>query len=104
MSSPPPPSQRPIFDRYVVISVATTTDEHGVYVTKDSAEVIELGWMLLDGKSLEEVRIYLPPACTNFLTPPFTARSRQRTHQTCQYTNHTTMQCVTYRQLNGSDH
>ncbi|CRK01627.1 hypothetical protein BN1723_008787 [Verticillium longisporum] len=42
-------------DRYVVIHVATTCDEHGVYVTKDSAEVIELGWILLDAKSLEEI-------------------------------------------------
>ncbi len=43
-------------DRYVVIHVATTCDEHGVYVTKDSAEVIEIGWILLDAKNLEEVR------------------------------------------------
>lgn len=43
-------------DRYVVIHVATTCDEHGVYVTKDSAEVIELGWILLDAKTCEEVR------------------------------------------------
>ncbi len=42
-------------DRYVVIHVATTCDEHGVYVTKDSAEVIEIGWILLDAKTLEEV-------------------------------------------------
>ena len=42
-------------DRYVVIHVATTCDEHGVYVTKDSAEVIEIGWILLNAKSLEEV-------------------------------------------------
>lgn len=42
-------------DRYVVIHVATTCDEHGVYVTKDSAEVIELGWILVDANSLEEV-------------------------------------------------
>jgi hypothetical protein len=47
----------PKLDRYVVIHVATTTDEHGVYVTKDSAEVIELGWILLDSKSCDEVRI-----------------------------------------------
>ena len=33
-------------DRYLVIHVATTCDEHGVYVTKDSAEVIEIGWLL----------------------------------------------------------
>ncbi len=42
-------------DRYVVVHVATTCDEHGVYVTKDSAEVIELGWILLDANTLDEV-------------------------------------------------
>ncbi|KAI9933067.1 hypothetical protein MW887_007538 [Aspergillus wentii] len=45
----------PKLDRYIVIHVATTCDEHGVYVTKDSAEVIELGWMLLDTKTCEEL-------------------------------------------------
>jgi hypothetical protein len=49
------PSQTPKLDRYVVIHAATTCDEHGVYVTKDSAEVIELGWILLDAKTCEEV-------------------------------------------------
>jgi hypothetical protein len=44
-------------DRYVVIHVATTCDEHGVYVTKDSAEVIEIGWILIDAKTSEEVYI-----------------------------------------------
>lgn len=48
-------STTPKLERYVVIHVATTCDEHGVYVTKDSAEVIELGWILLDSKSCEEV-------------------------------------------------
>lgn len=52
-SQPVPPFN---VDRYVIIHVATTCDEHGVYVTKDSAEVIELGWILLDANSLEEVR------------------------------------------------
>jgi hypothetical protein len=49
--------QNPPFkvDRYVVMHVATTCDEHGVYVTKDSAEVIELGWILLDANTLDEV-------------------------------------------------
>lgn len=42
-------------DNYLVIHVATTCDEHGVYVTKDSAEVIEFGWLLLDAKNCEEV-------------------------------------------------
>lgn len=53
--SSPPPRQNAQFDRYVVISVLTTTDEHGVYVTKESAEVIELGWILLDAKTLQPV-------------------------------------------------
>lgn len=52
MASNPP--QKPSIDRYIVIHVATTCDEHGVYVTKDSAEVIEIGWILLDAKSCDE--------------------------------------------------
>lgn len=60
------PSQLNI-DRYVVIHVATTCDEHGVYVTKDSAEVIELGWILLDAKSLEEVCSRILPSPTPLL-------------------------------------
>ena len=52
MASAPP---APKLDRYVVIHVATTCDEHGVYVTKDSAEVIEIGWILLDSKTCDEV-------------------------------------------------
>ena len=50
-----PQTQQPKLDRYVILHVATTCDEHGVYVTKDSAEVIELGWIMLDSKSCEEV-------------------------------------------------
>lgn len=48
----------PSFDKYCVIHVATTCDEHGVYVTKDSAEVIEIGWVVVDAKdpNLPEVR------------------------------------------------
>lgn len=49
------PTQPGSVERYVVIHVATTCDEHGVYVTKDSAEVIELGWILLDGQTCDEV-------------------------------------------------
>ena len=55
------PTSKPNLDRYVVIHVATTCDEHGVFVTKDSAEVIELGWILLDAKSAEEVRMAIFP-------------------------------------------
>lgn len=55
-------SQQGNLDRYVVIHVATTCDEHGVYVTKDSAEVIELGWILLDAKSCDEVSSESTPA------------------------------------------
>jgi hypothetical protein len=56
MSIALPTPQQGNLDRYVVVHVATTCDEHGVYVTKDSAEVIELGWILLDAKNREEVR------------------------------------------------
>ncbi|KAG9618367.1 hypothetical protein KCU64_g22651, partial [Aureobasidium melanogenum] len=65
-------------DRYVVIHVATTCDEHGVYVTKDSAEVIELGWILLDSKNCDElhresvlvkpVNTPITPLCTSLTT------------------------------------
>jgi hypothetical protein len=55
MASSVTQSQQGNLDRYCVIHVATTCDEHGVYVTKDSAEVIELGWILLDAKTCEEV-------------------------------------------------
>ncbi|KAI9857040.1 MAG: hypothetical protein M1813_008646 [Trichoglossum hirsutum] len=65
-------------DRYIVIHVATTCDEHGVYVTKDSAEVIELGWILLNAKNLEElhresvlvkpVNTPITPLCTSLTT------------------------------------
>ncbi|KAI1850810.1 hypothetical protein JX265_013373 [Neoarthrinium moseri] len=66
------------FDRYIVIHVATTCDEHGVYVTKDSAEVIEFGWIELDGKTLEElhresvlvkpINTPITPLCTSLTT------------------------------------
>lgn len=52
-----PPTPGGGLDRYVVIHVATTCDEHGVYVTKDSAEVIEVGWILLDSKNCDEVSL-----------------------------------------------
>lgn len=55
------------FDKYCIIHIATTCDEHGVYVTKDSAEVIEIGWVVVDAKdpSLPEVCIpgYLLERC-----------------------------------------
>lgn len=44
------PSQPPQFDKYCIIHIATTCDEHGVYVTKDSAEVIEIGWVVVDAR------------------------------------------------------
>lgn len=51
--------QPPQFEKYCVLHVATTCDEHGVYVTKDSAEVIELGWTTVDARdpNLPEVCI-----------------------------------------------
>ncbi|KAI5283147.1 hypothetical protein KEM54_002363, partial [Ascosphaera aggregata] len=68
----------PQLDRYVVIHVATTCDEHGVYVTRDTAEVIELGWILLDTNTCEElhhesvlvkpVNTPITPLCTSLTT------------------------------------
>lgn len=51
----------------MVIHVATTCDEHGVYVTKDSAEVIELGWILLDAKTCDEVSANPDPPHSHLL-------------------------------------
>lgn len=54
-------SHAPQFDKYCVIHIATTCDEHGVYVTKDSAEVIEIGWVVVDARepALPEVSLLL---------------------------------------------
>jgi len=41
--------------------VWTTCDEHGVCVSKDSAEVIEIAWILINSKTLEEVASPPPP-------------------------------------------
>ncbi|TAQ83857.1 hypothetical protein B7494_g7818 [Chlorociboria aeruginascens] len=78
MSSTTAQGQQGNLDRYVVIHVATTCDEHGVYVTKDSAEVIELGWILLDAKSCDElhresvlvkpINTPITPLCTSLTT------------------------------------
>lgn len=65
MASTTQPPHITDLDRYVVIHVATTCDEHGVYVTKDSAEVIELGWILLDAKTCEEVRAPTSGRCSD---------------------------------------
>ncbi|KAL9099335.1 MAG: hypothetical protein Q9163_005151 [Psora crenata] len=65
-------------DTYLVTHVATTCDEHGVYVTRDSAEVIEIGWILLNAKTLDEihresilvkpVNTPITPLCTSVTT------------------------------------
>ncbi|KAF2754837.1 hypothetical protein EJ05DRAFT_135120 [Pseudovirgaria hyperparasitica] len=75
MSSAPQGSN---LDKYVVIHIATTCDEHGVYVTKDSAEVIEVGAIIVDAKTLEEayrestlvkpVNTPITPLCTSLTT------------------------------------
>src|SRR5271156_6386950 len=93
MASNPP--QSPKLDRYVVIHVATTCDEHGVYVTKDSAEVIELGWLLLDTKTCEEVsykekkNFSVAGADESLLAAP-----REHSCQARQHPNHTALQYV----------
>ncbi|KAK5116195.1 hypothetical protein LTR62_008521 [Meristemomyces frigidus] len=73
----PTPTQ---FEKYVVLHVATTCDEHGVYVTKDSAEVIELGWTVVDARDpalpelhhqavlVKPVNTPITPLCTSLTT------------------------------------
>jgi len=58
------------FEKYCVIHIATTCDEHGVYVTKDSAEVIEIGWTILDARDPA-----LPEVCL-ISTMPLTSQAR----------------------------
>ena len=89
-------SQQGNLDRYVVIHVATTCDEHGVYVTKDSAEVIELGWILLDAKNCEEVRSahgtsYVYPECS-LLTLVLAAAPRECPRKAHQHPYYTSLQ------------
>ena len=86
----------PKIDRYVVIHVATTCDEHGVYVTKDSAEVIEIGWMLLDAKSLQEVS-KRETCCTHSAAQHYTAQLCTALHCTashCITLHHTALQAL----------
>ena len=91
-------SQNPVDnDFYLVAHVATTCDEHGVYVTKDSAEVIELGWLLLDLKSLEEVGnlplyIFIHISGLHMLLQIDTPGKHPG--QAYQYTHHPTLQYV----------
>lgn len=84
---------KPEIDRYLVIHVATTCDEHGVYVTKDSAEVIEIGWLLLDAKNCEEVsHMTCPFESVPMLTCGIVDPSRERLSQASQYTNNPVVQ------------
>ena len=81
-------------DFYLVIHVATTCDEHGVYVTKDSAEVIEIGWLLLESKTLDEVRLrasWVGGSVTTH-TNSVTDSPRKYFSQACEHANYTFMQ------------
>ncbi len=42
-------------DAYLVIHFATSCDEHGVFVSKEAAEVTEIAWILMDATTLEEL-------------------------------------------------
>jgi hypothetical protein len=87
------PAQQGNLDRYVVIHVATTCDEHGVYVTKDSAEVIELGWILLDAKTCEEVSFnLLRPASLLSANLISLASPGERAGEAHQHPHHTAVQ------------
>ncbi|KAF2725158.1 hypothetical protein K431DRAFT_281126 [Polychaeton citri CBS 116435] len=73
-----PPAQQ--FDKFCIIHIATTCDEHGVYVTKDSAEVIEIGWVVVDARDpqlpelhrqsvlVKPVNTPITPLCTSLTT------------------------------------
>lgn len=74
-----PQATAPSFEKYCVIHIATTCDEHGVYVTKDSAEVIEIGWVVVDAQNPERelhrqsvlvrpVNTPITPLCTSLTT------------------------------------
>lgn len=89
------PQSGPNLDRYVVIHVATTCDQHAVYVARDCAEVIEMGWILLDAKTCEEVRLL--PSKSHPLRLPLTVPSpsdctRQRLGQARQHAHNPALQ------------
>lgn len=42
-------------DAYIIICLDTTYNEGDNGITKESAEVTELAWIIIDSKSLEEV-------------------------------------------------
>lgn len=42
-------------DIYVVIHIVTTCDDTTTYVTKDSTELIELSWVVLDAETLDNI-------------------------------------------------
>lgn len=87
--------KQPSIDRYVVIHVATTCDEHGVYVTKDSAEVIEFGWIMLDAKTCDEASALPEPAAqiTSDMVPSADV-PREHSCETCQHSHHAPLQSV----------
>uniref|UniRef100_A0A060T5Y3 ARAD1B11484p n=1 Tax=Blastobotrys adeninivorans TaxID=409370 RepID=A0A060T5Y3_BLAAD len=41
-------------DAHVVVHCTTTCDEHGVYVTKDSCELVELAWVILGPRAAHD--------------------------------------------------
>ena len=65
-------------DGYVIFHLTTTCDDNGVYVTKDSSEAIEIAWIILDSKTLDEkhrgnllirpINTPITTLCTNLTT------------------------------------
>jgi hypothetical protein len=78
----------PVADFYLIVHVWTTTDEHGVCVSKDSAEVIEVAWILLNSRTLEEVY------CNESIL--IVGASRGSACPTRQYSDHLAMQYVPF--------
>jgi len=107
--------ESPASDYYVVIHVWTTCDEHGVCVSKDSAEVIEIAWILINSKTLEEVSSPPPPksltATTKsiyrlplarvvfMLTPMETGPARRSPDQAGQHSDYLPLQYLIHQKL-----
>lgn len=41
---------------YVVVSLATTCDEHSSYIARDAREIVQIAWSIVSASSLAEVR------------------------------------------------
>lgn len=67
-------------DTYIVVNISTTCDESSLYIAKDSTEIIEFSWSIIDATSL-----HLITTKTNYVKPtntPVTPYCTSRTNIT----------------------